>query len=374
MTNLAFGPLAVIILYRSDIASNFGVPHFLITCLYSLYFLLGGWAGRKFEARLRAFDIRRLLVTGATSIAVGSVVCVYSQSYLVFAGAFLFAISLVGIRPFLAPLAGFVVRANANKPGSALAIATAGQLTSFGFWWIVFEIFGVRSHWHSALAIAGPCAGIVLIGLGMSLNVQNSPSSSSPTVLSTTIPSFQAFYLVAAALSLIGAAGTLFITSLPILESGRTEIARATFVVVVFSFSAFCGRMIFALMFDRGYRRESLWVAISSFTISLSVMTFFQGGASAVYLGTTLIGIGYGGFLPIVLVYCSRLWPHKIETIIALFFYWGGAGVAFGSLLSGIMAEYGLIEVSIFTGAGQGFLAFLFWCAFEIWVLRGKNL
>jgi MFS family permease len=367
MVNIALGPLVALTLYRSRIAVDLGVPQFAVGGLYGAYFVAAGTCGRFILPHLARFEFRHLLLFGAFGLVVGSAICSYLMSSIAFFCCFVIAVGLVGGAPYMAPLADHVMSRMQARPTFAFAVATLGQLTAFGFWGVLFESMMSEDDWRRAFRIVSIIATVSLPVLAWSM--RHDAEAGMPILPSGRILIRAPWYLaqrVAVGYAFIGAAGTIVITNL---RAVADAAGASSFIIVVFSAASIVGRLGASHVFDFGGRLAMMLGTAALLVASCALFTLTNRVAAMAFVGAALFGVAYGGFLPVALVWVRRTYPHRRADVSSLMFYWGGIGVAAGSIASGAFGRGDNVFDPLLTAFACSLLGAAAWAHFS-WVTR----
>lgn len=332
-TNLAFGPLAAVLAYKADIAASFGLSGAVIGCLYGLYFVAAASAGRYVDPLLASVGLRPKLLASAAAICVGAVCCTTTGYFIVFACLFVLCLGCVGAGPYLAPVAVYARESLPGRPAMGTAVATVGQLTSFGAWQLAFKFCGV-SRWQAAFELVAVASLVFLVPLALTM-----------TPLQRTVemrPRFQQGSVDARAITLAIAGyggaclgGTLLITGLA--SSGATWGGMRAYEC--FSVSALGGRLVLAWVFDRGYRVVATFAASGAFVASSIALSGPWTEPRFVLAGSIALGLGYGGLLPVASMLLSSATAGSQAAAAARMFHAGAIGILVAGALSVVAAD-----------------------------------
>jgi hypothetical protein len=363
--NVALGPLVVVTLFRSQIAMSLGVSEILVASLYGGYFFLASLGGR-YIAESDVSSSSLLFVIGAIGVIAGCFLCRFANSFSLFGVCFLFSISLVGGAPFLSPLAHRVIISTPGSPALGLAIASLGLLTAFGLWRSIFNILAIE-NWRDSLWVAGWIAAFVLPALSFIVQQRRASTLADTwTGVRAHVP-WRYINWAAVGYGFLAVSGTLIIINFPELDRNDNVGISS---IVIFSLAAAIGRLGMATGFDAGWQKPSLLTALALTLVSTALLAVASHAVN-IAVGLFLFGLGYGGLLPIAMVFVGNVYPYRRPSASSRLFYWGGVGVAVGSLGVGwgeVHPDMPMVLSMLTCGVGS-----LLWLAFVWYSKRSRS-
>lgn len=327
VVNVAMAPIVLVARFHREIADQLGVHDTLVSSLYGLFFVVGGcvnfWT-QKHQGRLAVH--LRCALAGAL-LSVGQFICSISTHFLSFGVSFLVLVSALGGAFFMAPIAAFAMTRTGSASALALGIATAGQLTAFGFWAFALRSLGI-DDWRSAFE-AGALSVAALSAFGLIALV---PARMTVTaVLPVEAGRLGARHLFSAYTLVCFTA-----TELVLFISSPSMPASVSYVYL-FSVSALAGRIAIPAIFDIGFRRASIVVAASLFAVGLLALLLIP-----IWLATIVAGFGYGALLPVLMAFVFIRYPARKTKSSYEMFAFGSVGMLAASFANGIIVSEGV--------------------------------
>ena len=339
LTTIGFVPLVLAMLLRDVLVEGHELPTWTPSALYGLWFILSAVVGKSLPAVFDSRTDNRLIAVPAIGLLASGTVLLSMETDSLLAAVVAFFITVVTAgAAVLGPLALQLASSFKGSPSLGFALATTGQLTSFGFWGIVLSSTASAPDQNVAgvyLVLSGAaCAFIALIfewrivPIGTGLR-RNGPQPSSLLFL------YLSFFAVCVA-------ATILLTRLPYLRSEDADMISANEALVVFAVSGAVGRLAAAGLFDRGWESMRVWPPLA-FAAGFAIFEL-SGNSTLVTTGLILGAAGYGAFLPVLMVFARRTTTESMEKVSYNMFVWGSLGLGTGAALSAALSD-GLVGI-----------------------------
>ena len=327
VVNVAMAPIVLIAGFHREVADQFGVHETLVSSLYGLFFVVGGcfnfWT-QKHQVRLA---IRLRCVLAGALLSIGLFICSICDNFSSFGISFIVIVSALGGAFFLAPIAAFAMTRTGSASALALGIASAGQLTAFGFWAFALRSLEIH-HWRPAFeASAFLVAALSAFGLIALV----------PTRMTITLaPPIEKGRLAARHL-FVAYTLVCFTATALILFISTTITAEGLPPVYLFSASALVGRVVIPAIFDMGFRRCSIVAAAFLFALGMLSLLFIPISSA-----TVVTGFGYGALLPVLMAFVFIRYPaHKTQSSYEMFAF-GSVGMLVAPFANGLVDSVGV--------------------------------
>ncbi len=381
MITVAFGSTYLVVVGLKPIAAEFGWPRQIPSAGYSAALFGAGVGGILMGFWLDRRGMAGPAFCGALFVGLSMLAISQSQSMIVFLGAHLLLLGILGNGPIFAPLLTNVTYWFDRRMGIAVAVVTGGQSLAGAIWPPVFGYF-IESHgWRDTMFGYGLFCFATLIPLAF---VMRRPSprrrqgSGAATKDTRAVQADGAWEAVLglranAAFSLLCLAivGCCVAMSMPMVhivaycsDLGYTT-ARGTEMLSILLFSAFVSRLAYGWLADRIGGLKTLLLGCALQLLGLALYMYVDS-LEGLYAVSVYYGLGYGGIVPMyAIIVREHFHVSQAGWRIGVILFFGTLGMAVGAYIGGLIfdltATYSLafltaIGFNLFNLALVGFL------------------
>lgn len=331
----SMGPAVISVVAKKQIALDYDVSVSVVSLLYAAFFVMVGLGSYACGKLFDETSYKRLFLWSGLSNVIIGVACYYSVNAILFFLLLGIALPLFGSAAFLGPLAALAGTWLPKHQAIAVAIPTLGQLVAFWLWSFLLDLLEPRLGWRGLLLVIAT-AGVVQLTL-THLIVRRKPNGLIPRLSLPATEKILPIELIVGACFLTFFGATLSLTTLPSMPS--VAAGGGTTVLGAFSCLAIIGRLLYSILFDKGFVSISVVTSLAAIFVANIILSLNNNSYYLTIFGAGVLGFGYSGFLPVIMAFsranCIGPAPENANRIILF----GTVGIAVGSLTGGLSSD-----------------------------------
>ena len=369
MITVAFGSTYLVVVGLKPIAADFGWPRQVPSAGYSAALfgagvggiLMGLWSDRK--------GMLGPAFCGAIFVGVAMVVISQSQTAMVFLGAHLLILGVLGNGAMFSPLLTNVTHWFDRRMGIAVAVVTGGQSLAGAVWPPVFGYFIEIYGWRDTMLGYALFSFVTLLPLALvmrrpSPRMLRGGAAADKLARATGTKGGEDLVLgmranTAFALLCIAIVGCCVAMSMPMVHIVAYcsdlgfATARGTEMLSILLFSAFLSRLAYGWLADHIGGLPTLLLGSALQLLGLACF-MYADTLEGLYMVSVFYGLGYGGIVPMYAIIIRELFhDSQAGWRIGVILFFGTLGMAIGGYVGGFIFDLtAAYSLAFLTGIG----------------------